>query len=34
LVENKVKAYDLAQELNNQTTPVIIHNAIDFVVEA
>ena len=33
LVENRVEAYDYAQELNNKASPVTIRNAIDFVVE-
>ena len=34
LVENRVEVYDLAQELNNKIASIIIHNAIDFMVEA
>lgn len=34
LVENRVEAYDLAQELNNQAASVTIRNAIDFIVKA
>ena len=34
LVKNRVKEYDISQQLNMPIVPVNIYNAIDFVIEA